>query len=294
MRARFSVAALATLALLVAQVAVWGQSSTSTLSFGGTSGSSSGMGTSSMGSSSGTFGNRSMGSSLTPGNRSFTGGSSGMGTGMGNSGTPGAGNTTVGQTQNATQFMNNAYRQGFVGASSNNMANILGGVTASQNNRTQNSRLGTMGLGSSYGMQGLGRMGMNQFGNNRLGQGLLGNNMMNMMGGAASTQPPLALQAAFDYPKPPSDKLTTALTRRLVQTKGLHMQSPVTVLAQNGTVTLRGTVASEHARAVAERLVRLEPGVWKVNNELQVAGAPADSTPPKSSAGATAAPGPAR
>jgi len=277
MRVLFSTAALAVLALLGIQVAVWGQSTTSTLSFGGTSGSSSGVGSSSRGSSStgssstgssGTFGSRSMGSSLTPGNRSFTGG----GTGAGNSGTPGAGNTTVGQTQNATQFMNNAYQRGFVGASSNNMANanILGGVASGQNNRNQNSRLGTMGLNSPYGMQGLGRTGMNQFGNN-------------MMGGAAASniQPPTALRATFDYPKPPADKLTAALTQRLAQTKGLHTQSPVTVLAQSGTVTLRGTVASEHDRAVAERLVRLEPGVWKVNNELVVAGAPADSTPPK-------------
>ena len=287
MRALFSTAALATLAILGIQVAVWGQGTRSTLGSGGTSGSglstgmgSSGMGTSSTGSS-GTFGNRSLGSSLTAGNRSFAGGSTGarggMGTGMGNSGTPGAGNTSVGQTQNATQFMNNAYRQGFVGASSANVPNILGGVMAGQNNRNQNLRSGTMGLNSPFGMQGSGRTGMNQFGN-RQGLNQFGGNMLG--GNMANRELPTALRATFDYPKPPGDKLTTALTQRLSQTKALRTQSPVTVVAQNGTVTLRGTVASEHARAVAERLVRLEPGVWKVNNELVVAGAPADSTPP--------------
>ncbi len=51
-----------------------------------------------------------------------------------------------------------------------------------------------------------------------------------------------------------------------VRLNGLKIQ-----VDQNGVVVLRGQVESEHARRLAENLVRLEPGVREVRNELQVA-----------------------
>ncbi|MHB1034225.1 MAG: BON domain-containing protein [Pirellulales bacterium] len=51
----------------------------------------------------------------------------------------------------------------------------------------------------------------------------------------------------------------------------------VTVVGE--TAVLRGVVASTHARDLAEQMVRLEPGIWNVRNELQVAGQPETPVP---------------
>jgi hypothetical protein len=51
--------------------------------------------------------------------------------------------------------------------------------------------------------------------------------------------------------------------------------TPIAVSMQGDTVILRGTVATEHDRGLAEDIARLQPGVWNVHNELTVAGPPA-------------------
>jgi hypothetical protein len=50
--------------------------------------------------------------------------------------------------------------------------------------------------------------------------------------------------------------------------------SPITVTMQDETAILRGRVATENDRQLAELLARFEPGIWQVRNELTV-GAPA-------------------
>ena len=52
---------------------------------------------------------------------------------------------------------------------------------------------------------------------------------------------------------------------------------PIQIEVEKGTAILRGAVASAHDRAIAERLALLEGGIWKVQNELTVAGV---QTPP--------------
>jgi hypothetical protein len=47
-----------------------------------------------------------------------------------------------------------------------------------------------------------------------------------------------------------------------------------------GHVVLRGTVESEHAKKLAEAVARLEPGVRKITNELQVSAAANGTTRP--------------
>lgn len=46
--------------------------------------------------------------------------------------------------------------------------------------------------------------------------------------------------------------------------------SPIAVTVENETATLRGKVATEHDRQLAELVARFEPGVWQVRNELTV------------------------
>jgi hypothetical protein len=47
-------------------------------------------------------------------------------------------------------------------------------------------------------------------------------------------------------------------------------QSGIRVNVEDGTVVLRGTVATASDRRVAERMAKLEPGVDRVQNELVV------------------------
>jgi osmotically-inducible protein OsmY len=44
--------------------------------------------------------------------------------------------------------------------------------------------------------------------------------------------------------------------------------SPIQVQVQGQTAVLRGVVASEYDRRVAEQVVRMQPGIWEVKNEL--------------------------
>lgn len=47
--------------------------------------------------------------------------------------------------------------------------------------------------------------------------------------------------------------------------------SQVTIAMENDTAVLRGRVATEHDRQLAEILATFEPGVWQVRNEVSVA-----------------------
>ncbi len=47
--------------------------------------------------------------------------------------------------------------------------------------------------------------------------------------------------------------------------------SEVTITMENDTAVLRGRVATEHDRQLAEILARFEPGIWQVRNNLTVA-----------------------
>ena len=68
--------------------------------------------------------------------------------------------------------------------------------------------------------------------------------------------------------------MEAGVIRRLNAPNGIKSRTPVEVTVQGQTATLRGIVSSEHDRVLAEQLVRLEPGIWEVNNELTL---PAES-----------------
>lgn len=71
----------------------------------------------------------------------------------------------------------------------------------------------------------------------------------------------------FDHRQPAAATLQEALSRRLSATG-----SEVEVWVAGQTATLRGTVPSAAARDRAAILTSFEPGIWDVQNELQVAG----------------------
>jgi osmotically-inducible protein OsmY len=69
------------------------------------------------------------------------------------------------------------------------------------------------------------------------------------------------------------------LSARQTQLHGLIAKAPslaaasrnVSVTTQGGTVVLRGTVGTLQEKQLAEALLRLEPGVFDIRNEITVA-----------------------
>jgi hypothetical protein len=88
-------------------------------------------------------------------------------------------------------------------------------------------------------------------------------------------------RAAFEYSQPAPDKLSESLTRRLAGIPAIQTQTPLRVGIRGRTAVLRGTVPTEHARLLAEQILRLEPGVDAVRNEIVVEKpTSAEPTPP--------------
>jgi osmotically-inducible protein OsmY len=87
---------------------------------------------------------------------------------------------------------------------------------------------------------------------------------------ANSGQILVGLDATFDRDLPSDPQVSSAVKQRLVAAMRLPAAAPVEVLVQGNTAVLRGAVATPHDRALAERLVLLEPGIGHVMNELQV------------------------
>ena len=92
-------------------------------------------------------------------------------------------------------------------------------------------------------------------------------------GRAAMYQP--RLKVGFDVPLPAEQQVQAQLTNLLRSCPHLHQTSPIEVLLEGRTATLRGTVASERDRILAQQLILFEPGISQVKNELTVR--PADS-----------------
>ncbi len=218
--------------------------------------------------SSGLFGNRSLGGSggLSAGSRTFSGGAPGSRTTTADE--------TVGQLSGNEDFVRATSREQresnsrqFVGSDTGDLNDFM---SAMQEMRGGNARGGLSGLGNAGRRPG----GANQPGA-RAGTG-----------GRAREQVRTSLTLGF-RPLGPTldprgfDQRGIALTRALARTSRVRVIAPVEVAVEGQTAILRGTVASQHDRVLAEQLVRLEPGIWNVKNELVVEGSSDASTPPR-------------
>jgi hypothetical protein len=169
----------------------------------------------------------------------------------------------------------------FIGASGQNNANLLGGVMAGQTSTNGSmsgaGMNGSMNRSGSMGMNG--SMNRNGMGGGMMGQGgMLGSTggMGNNQYGAGSTNgfatPSVAKNVVIDFeiPKPVMATISTDLSQRFAEMPGLRTKSPLTVAIQGDTAILRGVVATQHDREMAERILLLEPRISKVSNELAV------------------------
>jgi len=75
---------------------------------------------------------------------------------------------------------------------------------------------------------------------------------------------------ADSFAAPPEIVRQTAAVSLMRRFRGHPGVQSVRVLNENGRITLRGVVNSEHDRQLAELLSSFEPGVWNVHNEIAV------------------------
>jgi len=205
----------------------------------------------SVGGGMGSMGGRSMGVGISAGNRTFSGGGS-MG-GLGQSGLGGG----AGLLDSSDRFIRGNRRPGeFVGAGG--MQPFVGSV-------------------QSGGMSGLGSWGGR---NNFMNRGNQRNQNFNLGGqnfggrGGSSAGPRLSIKLGFNPPSMSPPHVSATLAKRLTDIPGLKTRGPVEVWVQGDKATLRGTVATDHDRDLAERLVLLEPGIYRVQNDLTVGSVP--------------------
>jgi len=213
-----------------------------------------------------------LGGSVTAGSRNFASGTGQTGQAAGSSSQ--ASELVTGLQQITQQFVSSTARfsrEGrqagqFVGTSTQEMQGFVGSVQAGQNTGQQ----GRTGLQSGTGLQGGGR--------NRT----VGANRPGAAGRAAAgrrrstTQIRASVSVGFRRPVVAPTGVSRVLAQRLSNSRRVQVVSPVEVVIQGRTATLRGVVATQYDRALAEQLARLEAGIGQVRNELVVAVAPAE------------------
>lgn len=182
-----------------------------------------------------------------------------------------SGSSTMGQTTaGAGAATAGAFGQGAQGQT---------GQMGAAGGQNRFGNLGTMGSygGLGYGFSGMGgMMGMR----NMFNRGMQQN--MGQQQGKVRTH----MRLGFDAPA----RSTAVVNARFASVVNRVLERPdmgggqVTVSVEGSTAVLSGTVTTEHARDVIERLAMLEPGIAEVRNELLVnPAAPTPATGPTSS-----------
>lgn len=191
------------------------------------------------------FGQQRMGG--TAANQGFQVGRS-TGGGQGQSGNFGVG--TAGQVDNNARYMRDNRQGAFVGADSSDTDFVGNTAASSGQNSNRNIRRG-----------GGGRTSVNQGGR----------------GNRQKDEIRVVLRLGFTPPKPSSvaprlasDAVASRLANRMEQSSWIQNRSPLKVSIDQGTATLRGVVATEHDRVLAERLALLEGGIRRVENLLEI------------------------
>jgi osmotically-inducible protein OsmY len=177
----------------------------------------------------------------------------------------------VGQISGNERFIRGARQGQFVGGDSGDTA-FVGAQSGAANGANRGlSQMGGLGGASQYGRGGTGglggmfgsQMGRNQFGMNNL-------NQMGQNGKRKQLRVPVRLGFEMPVTTASQNQVTTQFAARLPKFPGIQLTGPVDVSMEGKTVVLKGSVASERDRDLAERLALLEPGIASVRNELQV------------------------
>lgn len=245
--------------LLCAPGIAWGQfarSSNANLGYGNTpAGTSSAAQT-----TNGAFGSRSVGGGgISAGSRTF-GGTQGALDQIGEG---------AGQVTGSERFIRGNRQAGqFVGADSGEQGGAFVGATTGSGLTGQSGLGGLGGLGGQqgFGLQGYGQQGFGQGYGQQVNRGGSSNTGRNARTVRSTLRLGFAPTAA--NPTVVSSRITGILSR----SPRIESITPIQVSVVAGTAILRGTVATEHARDLAQQVVLLEPGISQVQNELAVQG----------------------
>lgn len=170
-----------------------------------------------------------------------------------NANTASAGQSVLLNQQSTFGLQGQGQQNGMVGA--RNTQQFLGANQAGQQNQQQQNQ------------------SRNRNNRGRQNQGMDPNdpNGMNRQGQEQDSRRSIRPQqkVAFDVPKIPYEELNTTLNSRFDRVTRQPALRNVTVdLDADGVVVLRGEVATPSQKQLAANMVRLEPGVKKVRNEL--------------------------
>ena len=172
----------------------------------------------------------------------------------------GAGGSAFGTGVSGSAFGSSAFSGG---------ASTQGGMGAGGMNM---GGMGGMGLG---GLGGLGRggLGLGGFGGGNFGMGMMGGNAQGRKSIRASVRPEIEMSARG------AADLSARTTSRFSNLPAAQKFPNVNARYENGSVVLRGSVATEKDKKMMERLMKLEPGVDSVKNELLVQGTTLEQIP---------------
>jgi hypothetical protein len=84
--------------------------------------------------------------------------------------------------------------------------------------------------------------------------------------------PAFTTALGFTYAPAPPSRVQTDLQQLFANSERLPSRGNIRVEVDGPTIVLRGTVADDHERRLAEALARLTPGVRDLRNELSVRG----------------------
>lgn len=188
-----------------------------------------------------------LGSGMTMG---MSGNSTQGGSGANNSGTGGSGGTSG---MSGPQNLQAGGNTGFIGNSStNNAQNFY--ASGQRGQSTQNFNMLTQLATKSR---------QNQFNQQQAQKASKGTNQ-------AQAQFRVPLRLGFQPQPIQSQRFGPIVSTRLTKIPGLTKLGPIEASLEDRTVVLRGTVATEADRQLAEGLARLEPEAMAVRNELVV------------------------
>ncbi|HEY4235149.1 MAG TPA: BON domain-containing protein [Lacipirellulaceae bacterium] len=201
-------------------------------------------------------------------------GGGGSGFGSGTTGFSGFGGSGFGGGSNFGGSFGNAFGSNGFGSGGGGQGFGQGGQGGQQfigrSDTDMQSMMKNLGKNSNQFLQQL---------NRTLGQGNRGK-QPNQQKENVKLQVPVRLHVAFEGAPPQSTALATALHGHIDKLLAARKIGEPDIEVDGDTVVLRGTAESDSQRLVIEKLVSLEPGVYRVSNQMTVAGSsPADSTP---------------
>ncbi len=190
----------------------------------------------------------------TTGTTGTTGAATGTQTAAGIGQSLGLGQNQMGASTNPFQMSNNAFSMG--------------------NNSLVNSAIMGRSMGGMMGMGGMGTGGMGMSGmNSRTGMNGMNNQNQNQ------TKVRATVRLGFSMPLPPASERSQAIQSRLSRIPGSSSAQNLQVSLSGRTATVRGQVQSLDDGKLIERLLKLEPGIDTVVNQLAVSTSPAGSAP---------------